>query len=250
MRRNGWILIVLLSVTVSLAVTTAALASHARPKGATPTRISLVPAHKACVAPNQAHQGSLALPTCTSVVEESSLLTMKAPDRTAPFNAGATGSGYFQAKVYCTDATAVPCTTNGGDQLDDMFTLALTGVWCKAANGAGCTASNTLYSGYVGLSTMAIRVTDHLSPMLGSNPTGVGTTTDLGNFLGVTCASGNCNMTTSADTFFGGSAVQEQRRANWEFVGSGAFEIVDEGLDGVIGSIDDKVFLRPGLFNP
>jgi hypothetical protein len=68
--------------------------------------------------------------------------------------------------------------------------------------------------------------------------------------LNGTCASGNCNMTFSPDTFFGGNAVIEQKRANWELVGSEAFDVYDEGLDGTFGSVDDKVFLRPGLFNP
>src|SRR4029453_18180681 len=103
-------------------------------------------------APNDMHHGGLMFATCKSVVEESSLLTMKAPDRLAPFNGAPDGTGYFQAKVYCIDATAIPCTTNGGDQLDDLFTLVLTGIWCKAANGGGCTAANTLYNGTVGIS--------------------------------------------------------------------------------------------------
>jgi len=259
MRRNGSILIVL-SVAVSLAVTTAALASHARPKGATPTRISYVPAHKACVAANDVHRGSLPFASCSTkggtgaVVEESSLLTMKAPDRAAPFNGAPDGTGYFQAKVYCTDATAIPCTTNAGDELNDLFTLGLTGIWCKAANGGGCSASNTLYNGTVGLSGMAIRITDHLSSVLGSNPTGAGTMFDfgIGSFLTANCVSGNCNMNFSADSLLGGpNSVPEQSRANWEFVSPGGFDVYEEGLDGSFGNdADNKVFLRPGLFNP
>jgi hypothetical protein len=185
------------------------------------------------------------------VVEESSLLTMKAPDRLPPYTASATGTAYFQAKVYCTDATAVPCTTNAGDQLDDLFTLVLTGIWCKAPNGAGCTAANTLYNGAIGLSSLTIRITDHLSTTSGSNPTGAGTMTDLGSLFNATCTSGSCNMNFSFETFFGGNAVSEGRRANWEFVGPGAFDVYDEGLDGSLGlPADNKVFLRPGLFNP
>jgi hypothetical protein len=242
-----------LALALSLAITTTALASHARPKAATPTRISLVPAHKQCTSPTNTHNAPFALPSCSPVVEESLLLTMKAPDRAAPYNGGATGAAYFQLKVYCTDAAAPPCTTNPGDQLDDEFQLVFTGIVCKAGNGGGCTGAGALYNGSIGLSSTAIRITDHLNSPSFGGPTG--TMVDIGGFFNATCVSGNCNITTSADTFFAGNVVQEQSRANWEFIGLssslGAFEVYDEGLDGnFAASADNKVFLRAGLFNP
>lgn len=245
-------------------------ASHARPLSATPTTISLAPAHKLAGAagPNCpgtviTHGPPIAVPSCNPPREESDLLTMKAPDRPAPFNGPANGKAYFQLKVFCTDSTAVPCLTNPGDQLDDQFTLVFTGITCKVANPGGCSGAGAGYSGSVGLSATAIRITDHYNNTI-PNPPGAdcsdtiscpATVTDYPAFFNSTCVGGNCSVTTSADAAIGPGAVLEGKRANWEFVGLGAsqqaFEVYEEGLDGNFNAAaDNKVFLRPGLFNP
>jgi dipeptidyl aminopeptidase/acylaminoacyl peptidase len=53
---------------------------HARPKGATPFRVSLVPAAKACTAPNRQHGPPLAFPSCSPVQPESPNLTISQGD--------------------------------------------------------------------------------------------------------------------------------------------------------------------------
>jgi hypothetical protein len=243
------VLVPVLSMLIALTITATALAVHARPKSATPTRVSLVPAHKPCAAPNNTHNPILALPSCSPAVEESSLLTMPAPDRAPPFNLPSTGAAYFQLKAYCTNAQALPCTAVG-DQLDNEFSLVFSGILCKTANPGGCTAAGATYNGTVGLGSTALRITDHQNS---APPTG--TMVDIAGFFNSTCVNGNCSVVTSADAFFGGNAVVEGGRANWEFVGLSAslhaFDIYDEGLDGNFSATaDNQVFLRAGLFDP
>ena len=56
------------------------VARFARPKGATPTRLALVPAYRACAAANRAHGAPLAGPSCSPPVQASSYLTVGTAD--------------------------------------------------------------------------------------------------------------------------------------------------------------------------
>jgi hypothetical protein len=51
-----------------------------RPKGATPTRISLVPAYNQCTSGNRTHGAPLSYPSCNPPVASSSALTVGTPD--------------------------------------------------------------------------------------------------------------------------------------------------------------------------
>ena len=53
-----------------------ASATHPRPKGATPFRVSIVPAYNQCAAPNRTHGPPLAFPSCNPPVQSSSSLTI------------------------------------------------------------------------------------------------------------------------------------------------------------------------------
>src|SRR5687768_9069300 len=66
-----------------LVVASSALASHPRPKSATPAAFKLVPAFQACGAPNGTHGAPLALPSCGPPSQSSAYLTLNAPDRPA-----------------------------------------------------------------------------------------------------------------------------------------------------------------------
>ena len=63
-----------------LVVSAVAGASHVRPKGATPLRVSLVPAYKQCTTPNSTHGAPLASPSCTPPQCTSIALTVGTPD--------------------------------------------------------------------------------------------------------------------------------------------------------------------------
>ena len=85
-----------------LAIASAAFASHARPKAGSPMTFKLVPAFNACTTgANGAHGAPLSLPSCSPPVPTSEFLTWNAPDRPAPFNTAANGSGYVTLKPTC-----------------------------------------------------------------------------------------------------------------------------------------------------
>src|SRR3954469_12274362 len=55
-------------------------ATHLRPKGATPTRVSLVPAFEPCTAPHAVPPPPLALGSCTPPLQSSLSVTVGTPD--------------------------------------------------------------------------------------------------------------------------------------------------------------------------
>ena len=58
----------------------AAVPGYPRPKGATPLRVSLVPAYRECTAPDREHGPPLEFPSCSGPVQASSSLTVGTPD--------------------------------------------------------------------------------------------------------------------------------------------------------------------------
>ena len=83
-----------------------------RPKGATPLRASLVPAFKACAAPNRTHGAPLAFPSCNPPVQTSNFLTIGSPDANG---AGANSTGFVLLKVKPTSPEDVLITSIGTD---------------------------------------------------------------------------------------------------------------------------------------
>src|SRR5688572_9338293 len=72
-------------------------ATHPRPKGATPVRVSLVPAFNACTAPNRTHGPPLAFPSCSPPAQSSAYLTVGTPDANG---AAANSAGFFRLDVH------------------------------------------------------------------------------------------------------------------------------------------------------
>ena len=64
----------------ALVVAQLAGALHPRPTGATPVRVSLVPAYEPCTSPNRTHGPPLAFPSCSPPVQTSDFLTVGTPD--------------------------------------------------------------------------------------------------------------------------------------------------------------------------
>jgi WD40 repeat protein len=95
---------------------------YPRPRNASPTNIRLVPAYKACAAPNGMHGEPLHSPSCDPPVLASDYLTTGGTPAV-----GANGSGLIILKVFCTDATAPPCPASG-DQEDVGLTASITDV--------------------------------------------------------------------------------------------------------------------------
>ena len=263
--------------TLGLLVTaSSALAEHARPKGASPLNFRLVPAFVQCtgsVPAGMTHGPPLAVPSCSPPTQASSFLTLNAPDRVAPYNTAADGTGLITLSVTClvpgtttqiTGAAGVPPCSGAGEQEDVKVQTVTTGVRCVGISG-GCGAAGGTYSGKV-LGVSQIRITDHFNQIV-PNPTGadcsdtiscVATAIDLPFSIGAQCAAGVCNTVTSANLTVPG-AVKELKRA---VVGLGALEVQDAGADGDLAGgvacpptcaqngVDHDTAFTQGLFIP
>jgi hypothetical protein len=243
---------------------------YARPKAATPVTVKLVPAFDQCLGaspPGMTHGAPLALPSCSPPTGSSSFLTFNAPDRTAPFNTPANGTGTVTLKVTCVSNTnpvvengdSPPCNANAGDQVDVKVTTALADVRCVGAGGQlNCAGgAGSVYNGEAFLQA-SLRMTDRLNGPT-QNP---GTVTDTALNVGFTCSSGACSSTTTADAIFPNLA-KEVRRAVW---GLAQIQVFDGGLDGDLvpagapssgvcppacqGNGGETVFMRQGLLIP
>jgi hypothetical protein len=259
-----------------LVTASSAFAVHARPKGASPLNFRLVPAFAQCsgsVPAGMTHGPPLAVPSCSPPNELSNYLTATAPDRLAPYNTAADGTGLVTLKVTClvpgtttqvTGPGANPPCSDPGDQVDVKITNTSTGVRCQTVSG-GCAGPAALYNGKV-LGTSSIRISDHYNQIL-PNPPGAdcsdttscaATAIDLPFDVGSQCTDGSCNYVTSADLTVPAVTLELKRAV----VGLGPIEIQDAGADGdLAGGVacpptcaqngtDHNIAATQGLFIP
>ena len=242
------------SVSVLLNTT---LLGYARPKSATPLSIRLVPAFRECTSPNGSHGAPLASASCDPPAQASSFLTMNAPDRPAPYNTSANGTGSVVMKLFCTDGAAPPCNAQSGDQQDVKLDASIAGVRCVGVSG-GCVGAGGTYGGKL-LFAATLRITDRFNGPSLAEPA---TVTDVPLRFGLQCSAGSCSSSTSADAVIPGIA-REQKRAIWQL---SQLETLDGGSDGDLvaapspasgvcppacaGNGGEAAFLTQGLFAP
>jgi hypothetical protein len=222
-----------------MVVSQVASATHVRPKGTTPLRASLVPAYKACTAPNRTHGAPLAFPSCNPPVQASNFLTVGSPDANG---AGANSVGFILLKVKTTSPE------------DVLITSSISDVRCKAATAASvCTSANAAdgpdYSG--GLQGNAIiRISDHYN---GPGLNEAATVQDIPFPVNTSCANtasttegGLCSVSTSANAAVPGS-VKDLQRAVVEIA---QLQVSDGGADGQVATTDNTLFEVQGIFIP
>jgi serine protease AprX len=208
---------------------------YARPQGATPNVIRLVPAFDSCGAPNHTHGAPLAVPSCSPPVESSDYLTVGTPDANGK---GANSTGFVQLKT----VGESPINPNNGDQADVQITAELTDVR-KRSDLSDYTGE---LRGVVGL-----RITDRISSPGQLVPA---TAADLNLGFTIGCAAttdpatgASCNVATSADTLAAGT-VLEGRRAIWEV---SQVDVFDGGADNDGDTTGDNTrFATQGLYAP
>jgi hypothetical protein len=234
-----------LAVLLLSAVT--AQATHPRPKGATPLRLSLVPAYTQCGTPNRMHGPPLSFPSCNPPAQTSAQATVGTPDA---FGGPANSNSHVVFKA----ALTVPGPPN---EADIYITMPINDVRC-APTGASCGTPNAAgpadYSGEIRFA-FTTRITDHWNAIAPGGGTDAATVQDTSIELGwpIACAQtadtatgSTCNVGTSVNSFIPG-AVQE-KRAIWEF---DDWRVYDGGADGDSDTTgDNTVFLRPGVFIP
>jgi hypothetical protein len=230
---------------VMMVVASMASATHPRPKGATPLRVSLVPAYNACGTPNRTHGPPLAFPSCNPPVQSSTAVTVGSPDANG---APASGEGNVKLDVQ----VGVP---GPPDDSDVLITSSITDVRCKGGNtacGSANAADGADYTG--GLQGNAqIRITDHWNAVAAGGGPDAATVIDIPFPVGASCVStastaigSTCTANTSANATVLGS-VKDGKRA---IVEVGQISITDGGPDGLVGTTPNTLFGVQGIFIP
>jgi hypothetical protein len=227
-------------------------ASYARPKGATPLLVSLVPAYRACGSPDEVHGPPLAAGSCRSPAQESTVLTVGTLDANG---VPAQSAGQVRLDVRPGD----PATS--ADEADVVLSTRVTDVRCASPSPACPAGAGTDFSGRLLIDTM-LRVTDRDNGSLPQTSGSAATAADIPLEVPVECTEttvgaigGRCALDTTLDAVIPG-AVKEGARAIWQL---GQVELDDPGPNGTgygagcpqtCGDGDEAVFLRQGLFTP
>jgi hypothetical protein len=227
---------------VSMILAQSAAATHPRPRGATPLRVSLVPAYKACTAPNRTHGAPLAFPSCNPPAQASSFLTVGAPDANGS-GANSVGSALLRVKTTAPE--------------DLLITASITDVRCKAATSPSvCANANTAagpdYTGEL-QGTTTIRVSDHYN---GPSLTEAATVFDIPLPVNIPCANtsdtavgGTCFVDTSANAVQPG-AIPSPSMPLRAVVETSQLQVTDGGPDGAVSTADNTLFAVQGVFIP
>jgi hypothetical protein len=222
---------------------------YARPKGASPLRVSLVPSFVPCTSPNRTHGAPLSFPSCRFPRQQYPFVTVGTPDANG---APAKSVGYMRFDVL----RGTPGPPNDSDV---AIAAKVSDVRCGAAvdppppGAAGeCDSSND--NGFPdfggGLSArVTLRITDKLNSPDPAG-TGPGTMTDYTFAVPVSCAvtgdttiGSTCSTNTTADAVVPG-IVPEGNRAVWE-MGQVQLWAVDSSSGAPVG-----VFETQGVFVP
>jgi Tol biopolymer transport system component len=204
---------------------------YPRPRGATPLRVSLVPAFDECAAPNSSHGGPLAFPSCAAPVQSSPYLTL-GNSETNGLPTRSLGSVRYAVTIGDVEVTA-----------------SITDVRCRTTDVLTC-AGGAL-SDYTGEleATSKIRVTDRANSHTATIP---GTMDHFQFPVRIPCTAtasadgSTCQVATTFNTVLPG-AVVDGKRAIWELA---QVQVRDGGQDGSANSDDYASFLVQGLLVP
>jgi hypothetical protein len=207
---------------------------YARPRGASPTNIRLVPAFKACTSANATHGAPLAANACSPPDPASDYLTIGTPDvngQAANFNGSLTLKTVGES----------PIDPNNGDQADIELSANLTDV-----RNAGDLSD---YTGEL-RAVLPLRITDRSGGDFADSSV---TTNDVPLGFNINCAAtpgsegGACNVATTADAVMSG-LVREGQRGVWRL---GQVQVYDGGADGDADTTgDNTLFAEQGTFTP
>jgi len=208
--------------------------AYVRPKGATPTRVSLVPAFAACAAgsANRTHGPPLANPSCNPPAQTSGQLTVGSPDANGQAAA-------FAGSLRLSTVIGDPGTP--ADEADVAVTFQASDVRRKATLAD--------YTGEL-QARLDLRLTDKQNGTGGADSA---TVQDFTRTFTVPCtataatAGADCSLSTSADAISPGSVV-EGKRAIWQL---GSVQVFDGGPDGDAETpAGNTLFAVPGVFVP
>jgi hypothetical protein len=240
-------------VPLALAVTAAAMlvaaniasAAHPRPKGASPMRLSMVPAFKQCTGANRTHGPPLAFPSCNPPVQTSTAVTVGEPTANG---AAANSVGFIRISVL----VGVP---GPPDDSDVILVGSSTDIRCKAGTAACGSANAADGADYTGEleGNAQIRISDHFNAIAPGGGTDAATVIDIPFPVTSPCTAtsstsigSTCNITTSANGVVPGS-VKDGKRAVVEIQ---QVQVSDGGPDGVVATTPNTLFSVQGIFIP
>jgi FG-GAP-like repeat/FG-GAP repeat len=208
---------------------------YPRPKGASPLRVSLVPAYSQCTAPNRTHGSPLAFPSCASPSQTSGYLTVGTPDSNGK---GANAIGYVRFAV------VVGNLSTPSDEADVRLKISFSDVRRKS--------DLSDYSGEVELRT-DLRITDKENAPNPGGP-GPGTVQDTTLTAPVFCTptssatiGSTCALQTTVDALYPGT-LKEGKRAIWQL---DQVRVFDGGSDDLASTTGDNTpFATQGVFVP
>ena len=225
---------------------------YPRTKGATPMRVSLVPALAQCLAPNRVHGppalgGGSSDASCAPPVQTSTRLTVGTPES----NGAAVNSvGYVRFG-------AIVGVPGPPDDSDIAIDVSMTDVRCSgtvATCGAANSAGGADYTGEL-TPDAAVRLTDHFNGIAAGGGTSTATVQDftLTGMMQVPCSAtastavgATCALSTTLDALSPG-AVLDTRRATWQL---GQVELLDGGADGEASTTPNTRLAVQGVFVP
>ena len=222
-----------------------ASAGHVRPKAASQFKVSLVPAFKACAAPNRTHGPPLAFPSCNPPVQASNSITVGEPSANG---AAANSEGFVKLTVKA-GAPGPP------EDSDVLIVSSGTDVRCKAGTTACGSANAVDGADYTGglQGTATIRISDHWNSVAAGGGPDPATVVDIPFPVEAGCTAtantgigGTCSANTSANATVPG-AVKDTKRSVVEI---GQLQINDGGPDGVTATAPNTLFSVQGIFIP
>jgi lipase/uncharacterized protein/lipase (class 2) len=218
---------------------TVSLDGYARPRGASPVTIALVPAYEECTSASGSHGSPLASPSCSPATQGSHYLTVGTPDANGKASNAA-------GKLELRSIGENPIDPNNGDQADVGITTTFTDVRNKS--------DLSDYTGELRV-VLGLRITDRYN---GDSLDYPATLTDTPFAFNVPCsattgpAGGSCSLTTTADAVMP-DVVREGKRAVWALgrnAGPAPVQVFDGGPDGDGDTADNTLFATQGLFAP
>ncbi len=205
---------------------------YPRPKGASPVRVSLVPAYLPCNSSNRQHGPPLSFPSCNPPQQASGQLTIGTADSNGQ-QANSTGFALFGVIV------GDPSTPQ--NEADVQVSVSMTDVRLRS--------DLSDYAGELQVNP-TVRITDRNDVATGTDRA---TTQDTPFPITTPCAAtasssvgATCSLTSSFNAILPG-AVVERRRAIWQL---GSIDVLDGGSDGVAATGPNALFARPGVFIP
>jgi hypothetical protein len=202
--------------------------TYPRPRGATPFKTFLVPAYKACTAPDRMHGAPLSFGSCSAPQQTSFYLTVGTPDSNG---LAASARGFMQY------TTIVGNPSTPANEADVQIEVSIVGVLNKS--------DRSPYSGELSADA-GLRITDKLNSPSPGGP-GAATVQDSSFPVTVPCTSSSCSVSTTANALVPG-AVLEGKRAIWQL---GQVKVYDGGSDGLASTTaDNTLFMDQGVFVP